>query len=184
MTTMTEINTTQVYQVFIKATPGADLGGDHQPGLHGEVLLRQRGSSSTFEVGVPVRRLVGRRSQQLVDGEVLEADPPQRLSTSWRALYDPETAAEPHSRVSWEIDAQDGGFTKLTVVHDQLEESLKTAESVAGGWSYILSGLKTLPRDRRAARWVVAGTTAAGSVAGKQRSRAHSTGRSRSRWCA
>ena len=26
---------------------------------------------------------------------------------------------------------------------DQLEESLKTAESVAGGWSYILSGLKT-----------------------------------------
>ena len=48
--------------------------------------------------------------------------------------------------MSWEIEPQDGGFTKLTVVHDQLEESLKTAESVTGGWSYILSGLKTYSR--------------------------------------
>ena len=143
MTTMTEINTTQVYQVFIKATPGADLGGDHQPGLHGEVLLRQPGQVE-LRSRLP-RTAAGRTttSQQLVDGEVLEVEPPTRLSTTWRALYDPETAAEPHSRVSWEIEAQEGGFTKLTVVHDQLEESLKTAESVSGGWSYILSGLKT-----------------------------------------
>jgi hypothetical protein len=34
--------------------------------------------------------------------------------------------------------------TKLTVVHDQLESAPKTAASVAGGWSYVLSGLKTL----------------------------------------
>ena len=40
--------------------------------------------------------------------------------------------------------AQDGGITKLTVVHDQLEAAPKTAENVAGGWMYILSGLKTL----------------------------------------
>ena len=32
----------------------------------------------------------------------------------------------------------------LTVVHDQLEGAPKTAESVAGGWMYVLSGLKTL----------------------------------------
>ncbi len=62
----------------------------------------------------------------------------------WRALYDPETAEEPLSRVTWEIEAQEGGVTKLTVTHDQLEASPKTAESVAGGWSYVLSGLKTL----------------------------------------
>ena len=37
-----------------------------------------------------------------------------------------------------------GGITKLTVVHDQLESAPKTAESVAGGWMYVLSGLKTL----------------------------------------
>ena len=32
----------------------------------------------------------------------------------------------------------------LTVVHDGLEAAPKTAESVAGGWSYVLSGLKTV----------------------------------------
>jgi hypothetical protein len=46
--------------------------------------------------------------------------------------------------VTWEIEPQEGGVTKLTVVHDRLEASPKTAESVAGGWSYVLSGLKTL----------------------------------------
>ena len=34
MTTMTERRRPQVYQVFIKATPGADLGGDHEAGVH------------------------------------------------------------------------------------------------------------------------------------------------------
>ena len=46
--------------------------------------------------------------------------------------------------MTWEIEEQDGGVTKLTVVHDELEAAPKTAESVAGGWMYVLSGLKTL----------------------------------------
>jgi uncharacterized protein YndB with AHSA1/START domain len=143
MTTGTQNQTTQVYQVFIKASPEQIWEAITKPEFtekyfYGSVI------DSTFEVGAPYLGLSGDRSEKLVDGEVLEADPPRRLRTTWRALYDPETAAEPHSRVTWEIEPQDGGFTKLTVVHDQLEESLKTAESVAGGWSYILSGLKTL----------------------------------------
>ena len=75
---------------------------------------------------------------------MLESDPPRLLRHTWRALYDEETAAEQPSRVTWEIEPQDGGVTKLTVVHDQLEASPKTALNVAGGWMYILSGLKTL----------------------------------------
>ena len=71
-------------------------------------------------------------------------DPPKRLVYSWRALYDPEVAAEPESRVAWEITPQDGGYALLTVVHDRLDDSPKTAESVAGGWTYILSGLKSV----------------------------------------
>ena len=46
--------------------------------------------------------------------------------------------------MTWEIEAQEGGVTKLTVVHDKLEAAPKTAAAVAGGWSYVLSGLKTL----------------------------------------
>ena len=98
---------------------------------------------STWAVGAPVR-YVGRDGGVSDSGEVLESDPPRMLRHTWRALYDPETATEPFSRVTWEIEPQEGGVTKLTVVHDQLEGAPKTAESVAGGWMYILSGLKTL----------------------------------------
>ena len=63
----------------------------------------------------------------------------------WRSLYDPELAGEEPSRVTWEIAAQDGGVTRLTVIHDRLEGAPNTAASVSGnGWMYVLSGLKTL----------------------------------------
>jgi len=142
MTTMTE-TTTQVYQVFIKATPEQVWDGITKPEFtaqyfYGSVI------DSTFEPGAPYLGWSSDRTQQYVDGEVLEADPPRRLSHTWRALYDEETAAEPHSRVAWEIEPQDGGITKLTVVHDRLEAWPKTALNVAGGWSFVLSGLKTL----------------------------------------
>ena len=66
-----------------------------------------------------------------------------------RACLDPREAAElaeePESRVTWEIEPQEGGFCLLTVTHDQLDGSPKTAESVSGtGWMMVLSGLKTL----------------------------------------
>ncbi len=47
--------------------------------------------------------------------------------------------------MTWEIEPQEGGFCRLTVVHDQLEGAPKTADSVSGaGWMMVLSGLKTL----------------------------------------
>jgi uncharacterized protein YndB with AHSA1/START domain len=54
-------------------------------------------------------------------------------------------AGEEPSRVTWEIEPQDGGVSLLTVVHDQLEGAPKTAAGVAGvGWMRVLSGLKTV----------------------------------------
>ena len=142
MTTMTE-QATQVYSVFIRATPEQVWDGITKPEFTTRYFHGTR-IESTFEPGAPYLSLAGDGDQTLVDGEVLESDPPRMLKHTWRALYDPETASEPFSRVTWEIEPQDGGVTKLTVVHDQLEAAPKTAESVAGGWSYVLSGLKTL----------------------------------------
>jgi uncharacterized protein YndB with AHSA1/START domain len=144
MTTVTEIQTTQVYQVFIRATPDAIWDAITKPEFtqryfHGSVV------DSTFEPGTPYRGWSSDRRQQYVDGEVLESDPPRRLVHTWRALYSEDTAGEEPSRVTWEIEPQDGGVSLLTVVHDQLENSPKTAASVAGvGWMRVLSGLKTL----------------------------------------
>ena len=142
MTTMTE-QATQVYSVFIRATPEQVWDAITKPEFTTRYFHGTR-IESTFEPGAPYLSLAGDGDQTLVDGEVLESDPPRMLKHTWRALYDPETASEPFSRVTWEIEPQEGGVTKLTVVHDQLEAAPKTAESVAGGWSYVLSGLKTL----------------------------------------
>ena len=89
-------------------------------------------------------RSVGAESgEPMVDGEVLEVEPGRRLVQTWRFLYDPELKAEGFTRVTYELEEAEGGLTKLTATHD-LEGAPKTAEHVAGGWSYILSGLKTL----------------------------------------
>jgi uncharacterized protein YndB with AHSA1/START domain len=144
MTTMTEVNLArQVYQVFVKATPERLWEAITKPEFTSKYFY---GSlvDSTFAEGAEFKSFSPDRTQLWVDGEVLESDPPRRLQHTWRALYDEETAKEPHSRVTWEIEPADGGVTKLTVTHDRLDASPKTASNVAGGWSYILSGLKTL----------------------------------------
>jgi len=107
-----------------------------------------------LQIGPPPRRRVeiadGRRRAYGPGGElwgdsaILEEDPPRRLVNEWQGLYDPDLAAEETSRVTWEIEPQDGGITKLTLIHDQLEGAPKPAESVANGWMFVLSGLKTL----------------------------------------
>ena len=66
-------------------------------------------------------------------------------STSGGRSTTPSSQPREPSRVTWEIEAQEGGYAKLVVVHDQLEGAPKTAASVSGaGWMMVLSGLKTL----------------------------------------
>ena len=79
----------------------------------------------------------------MVDGKLIESDPPRRLVHTWSAQYDPSLAAEPPSRVTWVLEEEPGGVTKLTVVHDGFEHETATYASVAGGWPRVLSALKT-----------------------------------------
>jgi uncharacterized protein YndB with AHSA1/START domain len=136
MSTMTT-QTTQVYSVFIRATP-----------VQVWDAITKAEFTQQYFYGARVEVRDGRRFSSIGetewDEEVLEADPPRKLVHGWLSAYDPDLAAEDRSRVTWEIEPQDGGVTKLTVVHDQLEGAPKTAESVAGGWMFVLSGLKTL----------------------------------------
>jgi uncharacterized protein YndB with AHSA1/START domain len=137
--TTTTAQTTQVYQLFIKATPEEVWETVTKP----EFMMRYF-HASRIEMADGRRRAYGPKGELWGDSAVLDEDPPRRFVHEWRGLYDPELAAEEPSRVTWEIEPQDGGVTQLTLVHDQLEGAPKTAESVAGGWMFILSGLKTL----------------------------------------
>jgi uncharacterized protein YndB with AHSA1/START domain len=156
MTTMTETSvTTQVYRVFIRATPEAIWEAITSP-----EWTRRYGYQTPVEYelrpggafrGLPSDAMADHGAPEvIVDGEVVEADPPHRLVQTWRALWDPEMQAEGFTRLTWEIERGDGGVAKLTVTHE-LEGAPKVAVQVAGalpdaggGWSWILSDLKTL----------------------------------------
>ena len=135
----TTAQATQVYQLFIKATPEAIWDAITKPEFTVEYFYGSRTTATRESV-----RGLGPGDEVLVDSPTFEFDPPRRLVHGWQALYDPELAGEEPSRVTWEIEPQDGGYCKLTVVHDRLEGAPRTAENVAGGWMFILSGLKTL----------------------------------------
>ena len=131
--------TTQVYQVFIKASPEVIWDAITKPEFTSKYF-----HGVTIDTSPEERRSYSGSELKSVQ-EVLEFEPPRRLVHSWISYYDSEMAAEEPSRVSWEIEPQEGDYSLLTVVHDQLEGAPKTAASVSGaGWMMVLSGLKTL----------------------------------------
>jgi uncharacterized protein YndB with AHSA1/START domain len=141
MTTTTTAQATQVYQIFIKATPERIWEAITTPEFTRQFFY---GAEHT----VSEDRIVshGPDGDVWADEEVFDYDPPRRLSHGWRSLYDPELAPEPQSRVTWEItDGDDEGVSMLTVTHDRLDGSPKTAANVSGpGWMHVVSSLKSL----------------------------------------
>jgi uncharacterized protein YndB with AHSA1/START domain len=137
--TTTTAQTTQVYSIAIKATPEAIWEAITTPEFTARYFHGAR-----ITVVPDHYHSLGPDDAVWGDGAVFDFDPPRRLVHEWRSLYDPELANEEPSRVTWEIDPQDGGSCLLTVTHDQLEGAPKTAEQVSGGWMSIIENLKTL----------------------------------------
>jgi uncharacterized protein YndB with AHSA1/START domain len=158
MSTMTDINvtTTQVHRIYIKATPEAiweaitkpewsqryGYGGSVEFDLRPGGAYRTHASEEFLAAGAP---------EVVVDGEVIEADPPRKLVQTWRMLMDPDLQAEGFTRLTYEIEPGEYG-TKLTVIHE-LEGAPKLAALVdgqlestgaGGGWVWVLSDLKSL----------------------------------------
>jgi len=97
---------------------------------------------SDWTVGASIKHLKPDGAVEL-RGEVLQADPPHRLSYTFTS---PAREGEPErapTRVTFEI-AVAFGVTKLTIVHDGFEPGSKQFLEVANGWQAILSSLKTL----------------------------------------
>ena len=168
MTATTEANveTTQVYRVYIRTTPEAIWDAITKPewsqkyGYGGSVdyELRPGGQFRAFtsqqmrDVGAP---------DLAIDGEVIEADRPRRLVLSWRMVMDEAMTAEGFTRLTYEIEEGEAGVSKLTLTHE-LEGAPKLAallngdmeaHGAGGGWSWVLSGLKSLLETGRPLDW-------------------------------
>jgi uncharacterized protein YndB with AHSA1/START domain len=156
--------TRQVYRIYIHATPQAIWDAITKPEW-----------SERYGYAVPVEyelKLGGRfraranagmkKSQGIpdvvIDGEVVECDPPRRLVQTWRMRMTPELEREGFTRLTYEIEPGRGGVTRLTVTHElanapmiaRVLEGQAESEGAGGGWSEVLSGIKTLLETGRA----------------------------------
>ncbi len=155
----------QLYRVYIKASAervweaivdpswnqryGYGVPGvfDLRPGGRYESTASQEMREGAARMGYPMPEVI-------LDGEVVEVDPPRRLVHTWRMLMDPGTAAEQFTRLTYDIAEGNNGVCRVTLTHE-LTGAPKTAEMVSGametsrgdgggGWSWVLSDLKTL----------------------------------------
>ncbi|MGI8448985.1 MAG: SRPBCC domain-containing protein [Streptosporangiaceae bacterium] len=152
------------HRIFIRATAREIWDALPRPGwtqLYGyralaQYEMRPGGAYRAFaSVSMNMRGIDG----VIIDGEVLEADPPRRLMQTWQVLLDAASWDGADTRLTWEIEEGHGGVSTLTLTHD-LAGAPNTATlaegrhaAAGGGWAWILSDLKTLletgrPPDR------------------------------------
>ena len=149
--------TTQVYRVYIKATPEAIWDAITKPewterfgyGLRDEYDLRPGGKyRGMANEGMAAMGVTG----VVVDGEVIESDPPRKLVVTWRMAIDPNLAAEGFTRLTYEIVEGRDGVSRLSVIHDlagtpghaAMVAGVLQGPGEGGGWLWILSDLKSL----------------------------------------
>ena len=156
MTTATETST-QVYSVYIKASPEAIWDAITKPEFSERFGYGGRGEYDLQPGG----RYIAYTSQAMrdngapnvaIEGEVLEVDPPRRLVQTWQMVMDDTMTNEGSTRLTYEITQPREGFSKLTVVHELegkptlslLMSGAMEEQGAGGGWPFVLSSLKTL----------------------------------------
>jgi uncharacterized protein YndB with AHSA1/START domain len=151
------VSGTQIYKVYIRATPqriwdaitSADWNGRY--GYRGTTQMQLKPGGAV--VGRSNPGMIAAGAPEIgVDGEILEVDPPHRLVQTFRMLMDPGTAAEGFTRLTYELKEGKDGVTALTVIHElgdapnlgRLMAGEFEEMGAGGGWAWVLSDLKSL----------------------------------------
>jgi uncharacterized protein YndB with AHSA1/START domain len=150
------VTTTQVYEVYIKASPQAIWDAITSPewtvkyAYKGAVEYELRPGGAYRAHSTPEMQTFG-MPDVVIDGVVEEADPPRKLVHTYRFLFSEAMKAEGFTRVTWEIEKVAAGFSRLTVIHELEGAPImagmvasKFSEMGTGGWGWILSDLKSL----------------------------------------
>ena len=97
--------------------------------------------ASDWEVGSPYKFTKNGTTTDV--GEILEADPPRRLSYTFQHVTNEEARKQPPSKVVFAIEPH-GKLVKLTLTHEGFAEGNKHLDGISKGWPAILSSLKSM----------------------------------------
>lgn len=137
----TESKPKLVYQIIIKAPPQRVWEAITKPEFtshyyYGCSLKTDLTAGSPFTYHMP-------NGAPIVEGTVVSSDPPNRLVHTYHSVWPPMNEDAP-TQVTWELEAMPGGVTKVTVVHADFQGETATYQGLqSGGWTWILSNLKT-----------------------------------------
>lgn len=147
--------TTLTYQLYVNASPETvwhaitTTEQAERYGYRGPVEVDLRPGGAYGALPTDEMKACG-APDVAVEGEVLAVEPARRLVQTWRMLFSPELAGEPHTILTWEIEPARFGGAKLTLSHN-VEGAPQHAALVSGsvpdaggGWPFVLSDLKTL----------------------------------------
>ena len=131
-----------VYQIIIRAPQERVWAAITTPEFtaryyYGSTLTTDLTVGSPFTYHMP-------NGAPIVEGAVLASEPPTRLVHTYHSLWPPMNEDAP-TKVTWELEAMPGGVTKVTVVHEDFQRETATYTGLqSGGWTWILSNMKTL----------------------------------------
>jgi uncharacterized protein YndB with AHSA1/START domain/DNA-binding transcriptional ArsR family regulator len=130
-----------ISQIYIRATPAEVWRAITESEF---TLQYYYGSTveSEWRAGATYRYAIA--GNDAILGEIVEADPPRRLVQTFDARWDDDVARDAPSRLTWEIEEVTPGVCKVTTIHDAFPSRTATFEQVAGGMTFILSGLKSV----------------------------------------
>jgi uncharacterized protein YndB with AHSA1/START domain/DNA-binding transcriptional ArsR family regulator len=130
-----------ISQIYIRATPAEVWRAITESEF---TLQYYYGSTieSEWRAGATYRYAIA--GNDAILGVIVEADPPRRLVQTFDARWDDDVARDAPSRLTWEIEEVTPGVSKVTTIHDEFPSRTATFEQVAGGMTFILSGLKSV----------------------------------------
>jgi uncharacterized protein YndB with AHSA1/START domain len=130
-----------VYVAYIRATPEQVWQGL----TDGEFTRKYwvgRQISSDWRPGSPVQ-LTNEDGVLEMRGEVVEADPPRRLSYTFHLIFNAAHAADSPSRLTFELEPM-GEVVRLTLLHQEFRPDSVTYETTRHGWPALMASLKSL----------------------------------------
>jgi len=149
--------TTQQYRIVINASAQAIWDAITQPdwtekyGYGGRVAYELKPGGRYSHHASDVMKAMGMPDEMMI-GEVIESDPSRKLVQTWHPLFSDEIAAEPHTRLTYAIDAHKSGICTVTITHDVTGAPVVAGmlsgggdpSRGGGGWPWVLSELKSL----------------------------------------